>query len=57
MNRDPRSIATTYFEAWKSNDFVTFRSTWFDLHTRIAEPVPTANWIKDVVARRSGVAI
>jgi hypothetical protein len=92
MTNDPRSVAATYFEAWRANDFDTFRSlladdvtfsgplaeldnaddcvkgiegmskiktdivvrkvfvdgsdvlTWFDLHTRIADPVPTANW-------------
>jgi hypothetical protein len=28
MSRDPRSIA----------------AAWFDLHTLVAKPVPTANW-------------
>jgi hypothetical protein len=89
---DPRSVAATYFSAWKAKDFETFRSiladdvtfrgplgtadgaeecvqgiegmskivtdieikqvfvegddvlTWFDLHTSVAPPCPTANW-------------
>jgi ketosteroid isomerase-like protein len=89
---DARSVAATYFRAWKERDFVTLRGiladdvtfhgplatldnaddcvkglqgmaeilddiavqhvfvdgpdvlTWFDLHTRVAPPAPTANW-------------
>lgn len=89
---DPRTLAATYFESWKSRDFATLRSiladdatfrgplgaaddadtciqglrgmaqivtdivvhhvfvddpdvlTWFDLHTTVAPPSPTANW-------------
>jgi ketosteroid isomerase-like protein len=89
---DPRSVAATYFRAWKERDFVTLRGiladdvtfegplavlddaddcvkglqgmaeilddiacrhvfvdgpdvlTWFDLHTTVAPPAPTANW-------------
>jgi hypothetical protein len=89
---DPRTVAATYFAAWKARDFETFRSiladdvtfrgplgtadsaeecvtgieglsqivteidvkqvfvegndvlTWFDLHTSVAPPCPTANW-------------
>jgi ketosteroid isomerase-like protein len=89
---DPRSIAATYFRAWKDRDFTTLRGiladdvtfqgplatldnaddaarglegmaqilddivvqhvfvdgpdvlTWFDLHTTVAPPAPTANW-------------
>ncbi len=94
MSPDPRTLAATYFEAWKSQDFATLRSiladtatfrgplgsaddaeqcvaglrgmaeilddivikkvfvdggdvlTWFDLHTTIAPPAPTANWMQ-----------
>src|SRR5690242_700719 len=89
---DPRTIAATYFRAWKERDFPTLRGiladdvtfagplatidnaddavkglqgmaeilddivvqhvfvdgpdvlTWFDLHTTVAPPAPTANW-------------
>lgn len=89
---DTRTLAATYFQAWKAKDFDTLRSlladdvtfagpfarldnaedcidglrgmskivtdlvvhktfldgpdvlTWFDLHTSVAAPVPTANW-------------
>ena len=89
---DPRSVAATYFRAWKERDFDTLRSilaegatfegplgtaqnadecvaglrrmsqivadivvekvfadgsdvlTWYELHTTIAPPAPTANW-------------
>ncbi|MDQ2727629.1 MAG: nuclear transport factor 2 family protein [Actinomycetota bacterium] len=89
---DPRTLAATYFHAWKDHDFDTLRSvladdatfrgplgraddaetciaglkgmskivtdivihkvfvdgpdvlTWFNLHTSIAPPAPTANW-------------
>jgi ketosteroid isomerase-like protein len=89
---DTRTIAAAYFDAWRDDDFDTYRSlladdvefigplahiegadeategirgmskiktdivvkkvfvdgddalTWFDLHTKIADPVPTANW-------------
>jgi hypothetical protein len=89
---DTRTVATTYFRAWKERDFATLRSiladdvtfrgplgtaddaescvnglqgmaqilddivvqhvfvdgldvlTWFDLHTTVAAPAPTANW-------------
>lgn len=89
---DPRSVAATYFRAWKERDFATLRGiladdvtfhgplatldnaddcvtglqgmakilddvvvqhvfvdgpdvlTWFDLHTTVAPPAPTANW-------------
>lgn len=92
MNDDARTVATTYFRAWKEKDLATLRSlladdttfrgplgraddaetcmqglqgmaqiitdiviqhrfvdgadvlTWFDLHTTIAPPCPTANW-------------
>jgi SnoaL-like domain len=92
MASDARAVAATYFDAWRANDFSTFRSvladdvrfsgplasldnaedcvkgiermskiktdivvrkvfvdgpdvlTWFDLHTSVADPVPTANW-------------
>jgi hypothetical protein len=92
MDTDPRSVAATYFRAWKDRDFPTLRSiladdvtfvgplatlddadacvkglegmsqilddivvqhvfvdgpdvlTWFDLHTTLAPPAPTANW-------------
>jgi SnoaL-like domain len=92
MTEDVRSIAATYFRAWKAKDFPTLRSlladkvtfrgplgtaddaetciqgmktmaqiitdivihktfvdgsdvlTWFDLHTTVAAPCPTANW-------------
>lgn len=92
MAEDPRTLAATYFRAWKDKDFDTLRSiladdvtfagpfaqldnaedcvkglqgmsqimtdivvhkrfvdgpdvlTWFDLHTSVALPVPTANW-------------
>jgi hypothetical protein len=92
MPADTRSLAASYFEAWKAHDFATLRSlladdvtfagplahidnaddcvaglqrmsaimtdivvhkvfvdgadvvTWFDLHTSVADPVPTANW-------------
>jgi hypothetical protein len=92
MNNDPRTVAATYFRAWKDKDFATLRSiladevtfrgplaslddadacveglqgmsqimtdivihhtfvdgpdvlTWFDLHTTVAPPAPTANW-------------
>jgi ketosteroid isomerase-like protein len=92
MTDDPRTLASTYFEAWKAKDFDTLRSvlagdatfrgplgsaddadtcikglkgmaqiltdiviqhmfvdgpdvlTWFDLHTTVAPPCPTANW-------------
>ncbi len=92
MNDDPRTVAATYFSAWKDKDFTTLRSlladevtfrgplasldnadacveglqgmsqimtdivihhtfvdsgdvlTWFDLHTTVAPPCPTANW-------------
>jgi ketosteroid isomerase-like protein len=90
--QDPRTVAETYFRAWKERDFPTLRSimaddatfrgplgtaddadacvkglegmskilddivvqhvfvdgqdvlTWFDLHTTVAPPAPTANW-------------
>ena len=89
---DPRTVAETYFRAWKERDFTTLRGiladdatfrgplgtaddgdacvkglegmarilddivvqhvfvdgpdvlTWFDLHTTVAPPAPTANW-------------
>ena len=89
---DSRTIAATYFRAWKERDFTTLRGiladdvtfrgplatldnaddcvkgltgmaeiladivvrhvfvdgpdvlTWFDLHTTVAPPAPTANW-------------
>ena len=89
---DPRTVAETYFRAWKDRDFTTLRGvladdvtfagplatldnaddcvkglegmsqilddivvqhvfvdgpdvlTWFDLHTTVAPPAPTANW-------------
>ena len=89
---DTRTVAATYFRAWKERDFATLRSivaddvtfrgplgtaddaescvkglqgmaqilddivvqhvfvdgqdvlTWFDLHTTVAPPAPTANW-------------
>jgi len=89
---DTRTVAATYFRAWKERDFATLRSiladdvtfrgplgtaddaescvkglqgmaqilddivvqhvfvdgphvlTWFDLHTTVARPAPTANW-------------
>ena len=92
MPMDARTVAATYFEAWKARDFdlvrllladdVTFDGplahldnaedcvkglegmskivtdiivrkvfvdgddvlTWFELHTSVARPVPTANW-------------
>jgi ketosteroid isomerase-like protein len=92
MDTDPRTVAATYFRAWKDRDFATLRSiladdvsfvgplaslddadacvkglegmsrilddivvqhvfvdgpdvlTWFDLHTTVAPPAPTANW-------------
>jgi hypothetical protein len=92
MAQDTKQIATTYFEAWKADDFETLRSiladdvefdgplahldnaddcvdglrgmskiktdivikkrfvdgadalTWFELHTKVADPVPTVNW-------------
>jgi hypothetical protein len=92
MTTDPRTLAATYFKAWKAKDFPSLRSvladtatfrgplgsaddaetcmqglqgmaqiitdivihktfvdgddvlTWFDLHTSIAPPCPTANW-------------
>ncbi len=92
MDQDPRTLAATYFQAWKAKDFARLRSvladdatfrgplgtaddaatciqgmqrmaqiitdivihktfvdgpdvlTWFDLHTRVAPPCPTANW-------------
>ena len=91
--RDPRTLATTYFQAWQAHDFDTLRSlltddatfraplgraddaetcvaglrgmaqivtdvdiqkmfvedgdvmTWFELHTTVAPPSPTANWM------------
>lgn len=90
--QDARTVAETYFSAWKGRDFSTLRSiladdatfrgplgtaddadtcvkglqgmaqilddivvrhvfvdgqdvlTWFDLHTTVAPPAPTANW-------------
>jgi SnoaL-like domain len=90
--QDARTVAETYFRAWKERDFTTLRSiladdatfrgplgtaddadacvkglegmsqilddivvqhvfvdgqdvlTWFDLHTTVAPPAPTANW-------------
>jgi hypothetical protein len=90
---DAAKVATTYFEAWKVDDFDTMRSlvdeditfagplaqlegaddymegikglsriktdivirktfvdgpdvlTWYELHTRVASPVPVANWL------------
>jgi hypothetical protein len=92
MTDDARTLATTYFRAWKDKDFTALRSvladdatfrgplgtadsgdaclqglkglrqivtdiviqhmfvdgpdilTWFDLHTSVAPPCPTANW-------------
>ena len=92
MTDDARTLASTYFRAWKEKDFATLRSvladdatfrgplgsadvaetciqglkgmgqilsdivihhtfvdgpdvlTWFDLHTTVAPPCPTANW-------------
>lgn len=92
MTDEARTLAATYFEAWKAKDFATLRAvladdvtfqgplaslqgadecvagleqmtqiladivihrvfvegpdvlTWFDLHTTIAPPAPTANW-------------
>jgi hypothetical protein len=93
VSNDPKAIARTYFDAWRSRDFdrlrpiladgVTFRGvlgnadgadaciaglrgmaetimtdvviqvmatagadvlTWFDLHNRMADPIPTVNW-------------
>jgi limonene-1,2-epoxide hydrolase len=93
MIDDPKAIARTYFDSWRSRDFdrlrailaddVTFRGvlgnadgadaciaglrgmadtimtdvsvqvmatdgpdvlTWFELHNRMADPVPTVNW-------------
>jgi hypothetical protein len=92
MTDDARTLAATYFRAWKAKDFATLRSiladdvtfrgplgraddaetclrglkgmgqivtdivirhtfvdgadvlTWFDLHTSVAPPSPTANW-------------
>jgi len=92
MDEDPRTLAATYFSAWKAKDFAQLRSvladnatfrgplgsaddaetciqgmkgmaqiitdivihkifvdgpdvlTWFDLHTSVAPPCPTANW-------------
>jgi SnoaL-like domain len=92
MTEDSRTVAATYFRAWKEKDFTTLRSvladhatfrgplaslddaeacvdglkgmaqimtdiaihhtfadgpdilTWFDLHTTVAPPAPTANW-------------
>ena len=89
---NPRTVAETYFRAWKERDFTTLREiladgvgfqgplatldnaddcvkglegmaqilddivvqhvfvdgpdvlTWFDLHTTVAPPAPTANW-------------
>ena len=78
---DSRTVAETYFRAWKERDFTTLRGigtaddgdacvkglegmarilddivvqhvfvdgpdvlTWFDLHTTVAPPAPTANW-------------
>jgi len=89
---DPRTVAETYFRAWKARDFAGLRAilaedvgfqgplatldnaddcikglegmaqilddivvqhvfvdgpdvlTWFDLHTTVAPPAPTANW-------------
>ena len=89
---NPRTVAGTYFRAWKERDFTTLRAiladdvgfqgplatldnaddcvkglagmaqilddivvqhvfvdgpdvlTWFDLHTTVAPPAPTANW-------------
>ena len=49
---DAAKVATTYFDAWKVNEFDTMRSlevfvdgpdvlTWFDLHTTVAPPVPS----------------
>jgi hypothetical protein len=93
MTEDPRTLAATYFRAWKARDFATVRSiladdvtfrgplgtaddpdtcvdglkhmarivtdfvtqkvfvdgqdvlTWYDLHTSVAPPCPTANWM------------
>lgn len=90
--QEPRTVAETYFRAWKERDFPTLRAiladdatfrgplgtaddadscvkglqgmaqilddivvqhvfvdgqdvlTWFDLHTTVAPPAPTANW-------------
>jgi hypothetical protein len=92
LPNDPRTLAATYFQAWKAKDFARLRSvladnatfrgplgtaddaetcmhglqamaqiitdivirktfvdgddvlTWFDLHTSVAPPCPTANW-------------
>ncbi len=92
MTEDPRALAATYFQAWKTRDFATLSATladdvtftgplasadgadtymqgmkamaemitdivihktfvdgadvltWFDLHTSVAPPCPTANW-------------
>jgi SnoaL-like domain len=91
-SESPRTLAETYFRAWKAKDFATLRSvladdatfrgplgsadgaeecirgltglaqfitdivihkifvdgpdvlTWYDLHTTVAPPSPTANW-------------
>ena len=91
-SEDPRTVAETYFRAWKERDFAGLRAiladdvgfqgplatldnaddcvkglegmaqilddivvhhvfvdgpdvlTWFDLHTTVAPPAPTANW-------------
>src|SRR3954453_11262442 len=90
---DPRTVAETYFRAWKERDFTTLRGVladdatfrgplgtaddgdsclaglrglhailrdvvvlkrsadapdvlpWFELHTSVAPPAPTANWV------------